>query len=471
MKKAVAGAFVLAALAVAGIVARQTIQRDRDYRRLIDDGDNALVKGDTFVAIEAFSGAIALKPESMRAYLKRAEAHERRSGDSRETLSAALRDLRAAAELDPGATRVQEQLGDVNYQLHRYPNAIESYEAYLRLDDRSPTIFYKLGLALRADGRQAAAIAALRNAIKLHATFAEAHYALGLCFKDSESLPNARASFERAVTIAPALIPAREELVDVYRTLGRRRDEMEQLTALAALEPRRADRRVSIALAHARNGNFDGAMTELAGALQRFRRDPALYAAIGKVWLDAVDRRGDPAGVRKAVEALEPLASTTNSSEVLGLYGKALALDGQYEDAEQILKDAARLFPVYPDVLPELAAVSEHLGHTDDARAALFQYVSLVDDDRDRAAHAEKIGDLSLALNDPSTGLSWYRRAEASGAPSAGMLAHMADAQSKLGQREAAQATLARAAAKDPNDPVVREVRRRVRLPAVAQAP
>ena len=118
VKKVVAGIIVLAGLAAAGILADQAVERDREYRRLIVQGDEALGRGQTFVAIEAYSGAIALKRGSMLAYLKRGEAHQRR-GDTPETLTAALRDLRTAAELDPGATRTLEKLGDVNVQLRR----------------------------------------------------------------------------------------------------------------------------------------------------------------------------------------------------------------------------------------------------------------------------------------------------------------------------------------------------------------
>ena len=129
MKKTLAALIVLAGLGLAGMVAHQVVRQDRDYQNLIGQGDEALSRGQPFAAIEAFSGAIALKPGSMLAYLKRGEAHHRR-GDAPETLRAALLDLRKAAELDPGATRPQEELGDVNFQLHRYSNAVESYEAY-----------------------------------------------------------------------------------------------------------------------------------------------------------------------------------------------------------------------------------------------------------------------------------------------------------------------------------------------------
>ena len=119
MKKLVATAIVIAGLAAAGFLADQAIERDHDYDRLIDLGDDALSRDQTFVAIEHYSGAIALKRGSMLAYLKRGEAHQRR-GDTPEMLSSALRDLRTAAALDPGSTRTLERLGDVNFQLRRY---------------------------------------------------------------------------------------------------------------------------------------------------------------------------------------------------------------------------------------------------------------------------------------------------------------------------------------------------------------
>ena len=185
MKKLVAGLIVLGGLAAAGLLADQAVERDREYRRLIVQGDEALGRGQTFVAIESYSEAIALKRDSMLAYLKRGEAHQRR-GDTPETLTAALRDLRTAAELDPGATRTLEKLGDVNTALHRYGNAVENYEAYIRLDDHSATAVLQAcaRIARRWTARHARS-SALQQAITLNPSFHEAHYVLGLCLQRS----------------------------------------------------------------------------------------------------------------------------------------------------------------------------------------------------------------------------------------------------------------------------------------------
>jgi tetratricopeptide (TPR) repeat protein len=464
VKKLVAGVIVLAGLSAAAILADQIVERDREYRRLIVRGDEALGRGQAFVAIEAYSGAITLKRDSVLAYLKRGEAHQRR-GDTPETLAAALRDLRIAAALDPGATRTLEKLGDVNVQLGRYANASENYEAYLRLDDHSAAIFYKLALASRGEGRLTRAISALQGAVKLNPNFHEAHYVLGLCLKDREELAAARAAFERASALAPAFIPAREELAELHRLQQRTRDEIEQLDALYALDPNKPERLIAVGRAYLRAGNRDLAVVTLGRAADNFKDYPGVYAALGQVWLDAAEERGDPSDLRKALEALEPVATqSTATSENLGMYGRALMLAGRQSEAEAILQEASQRFPTDPDVLPAFANVAQHLGHLDAARQALIKYTVLVDEDRDEAARAARIADLSMQLGDATTAAAWYRKSDGLRTADASVLARMADAEARAGQVEASLATLKRAMEKDPNHPLVRAVERRLQV-------
>ena len=457
-----AGVILVAGLAAGGIVADQAVERDREYRRLIVQGDEALGRGQTFVAIEAYSGAIALKRDSMLAYLKRGEAHQRR-GDAPETLAAALRDLRTAAHLDPGATRTLEKLGDVNVDLRRFANAAENYEAYLRIDDHAAPILYKLALASRADGRLTRAISALQHAIKLNPNFHEAHYVLGLCFKDREELAEARAAFERARAISPAFIPAREELAELHRLQQQTRAEIEQLGALYALDPNKPERLIDLGRAYLRTGNRDLAVMTLGRAAENFKDYPGVYVALGQVWLDAAEERGEPTDVRKALEALGPIALQPGAtSETLGMYGRALMLASRYQEAAAVLKQAAERFPIDPEVLPHFASVAQRLGRLDEARQALVRYSILVDEDRDEAVRAAKIADLSMQLNDAASAVSWYQKSDALRTGDASLLARMAEAQSRTGQIGPARATITRAIEKNPNDPLVRAVAQRL---------
>jgi tetratricopeptide (TPR) repeat protein len=463
VKKVVAG-IVLAGLAAAGIFADAAVARDREYHRLIDEGDKALSRGQMFVAIDAYSDAIELNKDSMLAYLKRGEAHQRRGG-APEALTAALRDLRAAANLDPGATRTLENLGDVNIQLRRYANAADNYEAYLRLDDHAAPIFYKLALAARGAGQLTRAISALQQALKLNPSFHEAHYVLGLCLKDREELAEARAAFERASAIAPAFIPAREELAELHRLQQRTRAEIEQLNAVYALDPNNPERLIAIGRAYLRAGNRELAVMTLSRAAEDFKEAPGVYAALGQVWLDAAEDGGDPSDLRKALEALHSAAAQSSaSSETIGMYGRALVLAGRHAEGEAMFRQASQLFPTDPELLPHFASVAQRLGHLDDARQALVRYSALVDEDRDEAVRAARIADLSMDLNDTAAAIAWYQKSDALRAGDASLLARMAAAQLRAGQVEPARASIKRAIEKEPNHPLVRSVARRLQV-------
>ena len=133
-------ALVIASAGAAAIY--QAVERAREHQALLSRGDQAVREEETFAAIEAYSGAITLRPDSMLAHFRRGETY-RRQGE----LDEAVRDFGTAAALDPAAIRPLEALGDVFYELERFSQAAATYARALRLDDRSVRISYKLALA------------------------------------------------------------------------------------------------------------------------------------------------------------------------------------------------------------------------------------------------------------------------------------------------------------------------------------
>src|SRR5260370_4268335 len=121
----VTGLLVLTAVGAA--LAYHAANRERDYRGLLARGDAALRDDQTYGALEAYDGALALRPDSMLAHLRRGETYQRR-GD----LERAARDYRTAAALDPTATRPLDELGDVMYQRQRFHLAAEAYGRYVQ---------------------------------------------------------------------------------------------------------------------------------------------------------------------------------------------------------------------------------------------------------------------------------------------------------------------------------------------------
>ena len=84
-------------------------------------------------------------------------------------------------------------------------------------------------------------------------------------------------------------------------------------------------------------------------------------------------------------------------------------------------------------------------------------------DDSEFVPRATRIATLSLRLNDVPTGVEWLQRAVAASPNDARLLALLADAQIKAGDRDGAKATIARGLETDPANTALLALGRRVR--------
>jgi tetratricopeptide (TPR) repeat protein len=404
MKRAILAILVLASTATGAALAYQAAARQQDYRSALRRGDVAFADDQTYAAIEAYSGAIALRPDAMLAYLRRGETYQRRS--DRGDLDAAVKDFRRAASLDSTATRPLDELGDVLYQLQRYEAAADAFAAYLKVDDRSARVSQKLALAQYRAGHLDAALAAANQTLRLDDRIADAHYLLGVCLREQWRVLEALPALEKAVSLSPGLIAAREELADVYDELGEHAEELEQLQMLALLERDRVERKVAVGLAQARAGHWDLAVLTLGQALEQNPDEPSVFRALGQVWLDRP--RDDRAFLSKARQALERVAANPSaSSDALTLYGRALLQDGDVDAAERTLQLATTRYPIDPAAFLLYASTAERQNHPDAARTALIRYGSVVTKEEDFPARAARIAALSLRMNDADTAVHW----------------------------------------------------------------
>src|SRR5262252_3955574 len=386
---------MVALVVVAGAAAAyEAAARQRDYAEALTRGDAALRDDQTFGAIEAYSGAIALRPDSMLAYLRRGQTYQRR-GD-RGDLEAAARDFRTAALLDPTATRPLEALGDALYQLQRFERAEEAYERCLHLDDRSARVTYRLALARYRRRNIDAALAALGDAVRLDDRVAEAHYLRGICLREQRRLPEAIRALDRALALDPTLLPAREELADLYGAMDRHNEQLEQLQLLASLERENPARQVAVGLAHARAGHWDRAVLTLGDAIERNPDQPEFYRALGQVWLERP--RDDRAFLSKAHEALERAASgPAATSESLVLYARALLQEEDVDGAEHALQQATTRYPIDSQAFLLYATTAERQNHLEAARQALIDYQAIASAEA-KSATASLISALSQRL-------------------------------------------------------------------------
>jgi tetratricopeptide (TPR) repeat protein len=459
VKRAIAAVLLLlGSLAVAyGFV---VTRRENSHRELIQRGDLAMSQGDLSTAIELFSGAIVLKPDSMIGYLKRGDAYRRR-----DELEAALRDLQQAAKIDPDAPKPRELLGDVNYARHRFVPAADHYQAYVDLDDRSPRVLYKLGLARYRSRQAVLAVDALKKAVAIDDHFAPAYYLLGLCQRDIQKPADAVQSLLTAIRLAPAMLQAREELADIYRQLGRRDDWIGQLDALHALDPQ-PSRDVALGLAYAKVGQWDRAVITLNHSNKGHPDYRHTFVALGRVWLEAAEAHSDRVELSKALEALEKAVELEDSSEAFTLFGRALLLSYDDEFAERILTQASQKLPADPLAFFYLAEAAERRAHFDIARKALLDYVALEPEEADprrRAALAVRIGDLSMRTEDFPAAVTSYERAAPAYSSDPNFVIKLAAARWRAGDPATAKAMLEKLLERDPENVNARALYRRIR--------
>lgn len=424
---------ILLAAGVAGVLAVTSVQREQEYQRLIVDGDQARARGDLSAAVEAFSGAITLKPDAMLAYLRRGDAYRRRGAAD---LSSALRDLRTAATLDPTAPAPQEGLGDVSLARNNALRAVGHYRASLQLDERSARVQYKLGLALYRTGQTDPALRALTLAGQFDPRLAQVPYLKGLCLAGAGRLPEAQAALQQALDLDPSLAAARESLADLGRRQGRPADEQAQLAALLRAEPDRPARHLALGRAYARAGRTDLAVTTLGRAAERFPTDPGAFAALARVWLEQAVATGDRIALQKGLEAARQAGTIGGTDSALHtLTGMAWLRVQEPRRALRSFEQATTVVPADPNAYAGLADSAERLGLWTIAREALVHAHALATDtaegpDTNPAVRGRliRLGDLSMKIGDPRSARDWFARAT-TGTPDAVLSRRIASAE------------------------------------------
>jgi len=458
MRRTLLALALVAAAGVVGALAYSSFTTEREFVRLVAAGDEAAAAGRAFEALEAYSGALALVPDAMVPYLKRGRVYQEQG-----QAEAALRDLHRAAELDPSATRPLEWLGDISLELDRHDRAADYFRRVIALDDRNPRVLYKRAVAHYRAGSPTEAAAAVEAALALDSTLNDARFLLGLCQRDLGQLPTARRTLETVVKEAPATAGAREALAEVYAALGERQRAIDQLEALSTLDPDRPERLVALGLAQASAGRDNQAVLVLGRAVERFPDAPLAYEALGHVWLEMAERRGDRIALMKAIEALTQAANySSSSSGALTDLGRAWVMAGDLAAAERALRQAVERLPVAPEAFRRLAQVSQRQGHPLEARDALLQYAALVGDRDPIAAVATDIAALSIKVGEPLMAVRWLERALNAGEPSPRRLALLADAALQSGDLSRAQEAVEAGLRLAPADPALLALKRRL---------
>ena len=373
MRRGVVAACGVAALGIAVALGWNDVRAERSFRRLLAQGDRAMAAGQTSVAVEAFSGAVVLRPQSMLPYLKRGDTYLHR-----QEWAAAERDLRQATTLDSTAPQPLERLGDVAAATGRLDEAERFFRDSLDIEDRAPRVLYKLGLARYRRGDTAGAISALDGSLQLDASNAATHYVKWVVLASTGDFDRARPAFERAIELAPAEVDARLGLADMHAAQGRDREELALRESAAALDTSGPAALMNVARAYADKGRSDQAIAALTRAADQHPGSSAVQEALGRLWIDRADGARDTAALARALTLLAPMAAKPDaSSATLTLYGRALLLDGSLIAAERVLERATLQYPIAPDAFRLLGEAAARRGHRAAADAARRKQAAL----------------------------------------------------------------------------------------------
>ena len=401
-------------LLLAMAVAYGTVTADRAFVRLVAAGDEAAERGDSAEALESYSGALALLPDAVTPYLKRARLYHA-TGQA----DLALRDLRRAAELDPLSTRPMEWLGDWHLTNDRATRAVDYYRKASTLEDRTARLFQKLAVAhLQAD-QPDEALVAVDRALTLQPASAEARYVKTLVLLARGTDREALAALDELVSVQPGHTPTREALAAVSESLGDFRRAVDELSALSVLEPDRPSRAVAVALAMTRVGRENDALDVLERARERFPSDADVLTTLGHAWLVRAERTADREALQQASTLVATAAAQPSPSSVaLSDWGRIRQLQGDFDGAAAALERAIATAPVAPEAYLRLATVRERRNEPDAARRALEAYAVLVGDRAPLVQVSLRLTELCLSLGDLPGARKWFDRAQAESAAS-----------------------------------------------------
>jgi tetratricopeptide (TPR) repeat protein len=353
-------------------------------------------RGETEKADAMMEQAARAQPEDVRPYLT-LSLYRGRNGD----LDGALEAAEAALSVDPddlqARLRKAELLIDMGYRQQseqQLSGGRAIVDAVLAEEPDNPEgNFVKAKLDL-ADGRVDEVVAALRRTTSGRPDWARAHLLLGSALLIQGDRHEARSEVLRALELDAQLLEARRLLVRIHSNLGDHQLAAEEAGKLLRQAPEDVDARILLAQSLVRLGRAEQALQELGklpagqeGAQGHYARGRILMmrgekeAARTELDLALQEQPGHPeileslfqldVGEEKLEESLERIRKAREADPQnarLGrLYGRALLVAGEPEQAETELRRALELDPNDLDSYQALASFLVGSGRLDES--------------------------------------------------------------------------------------------------------
>ena len=243
-------------------------------------GDKALANGQTELAIDCFSRAVALAP---------------RNADAHRGLAVALVTSAAGQASSIDAERL-------------YRRAVAVYRAILAISDDDETARFNLGLALMRSGSPTEADEAFRPLLGSRQFGTEAAFNLAVVLKSQGKLKQAEAQLRRLIRTnrtmgSSDLAAAYARLGEVLIDLDDRTGAMEAYTEAARLAPKDVAAWLNLAAAARARGSYGYAVTATRKAAKLSPFNAEIHLRLGNLLLELHRATGEDRFLGEAVAA------------------------------------------------------------------------------------------------------------------------------------------------------------------------
>ncbi|HUL52193.1 MAG TPA: tetratricopeptide repeat protein [Opitutaceae bacterium] len=363
----------LAALVTAGVIGAHTLLR-RPTLTLTFTLTLALALGlltfhrnaDYASELVLWTDTVAKRPDSPRARngLAFALDHAGRTVEAIQQFEAALR-------LAPNDATLHDNLGVTLEAAGRTAEARQQYEAALRLDPKYALAHSNLGNALLRSGDRAAAIGQFEEALRLRPDYPEAHYNLGGALDQSGRTTEAVPHLEAAVRLKPDFAEAHYNLGDLLDRLGRPSEAMAHYEAALRIEPNLAQAHDNLGVLLCRTGRAAEGLAHLAEAV---RLQPEAVLAHFNYGVALMQAGRTPEAIQQYAETVRLQPDLVTAHVNLGM---ALGQSGRLAEAIAELRRALRLSPESVEAHYNLGSALLQAGRVEEAAAEYEEVLRL----------------------------------------------------------------------------------------------
>jgi tetratricopeptide (TPR) repeat protein len=189
-------------------------------------------------------------------------------------LQAAVENFSKAIELDPNSARAFDNRAGVLAELQQFDASLADSNEALRISPKFAEAYNNRGVTWRMKGENDKALADYSQAIELYPKYAAAYANRGYIHKRTGELPKAIADYEKAIELDPLSAAAQNDLAWVLSTSaddsirnGKRAVEL-AMRACELTRDRNADYLDTLAAALAEQGDFAAAAAKAEAAIK-----------------------------------------------------------------------------------------------------------------------------------------------------------------------------------------------------------